>query len=73
MKICLVSKDGNAEISFEYYTNDVAHLGQLAKKSDLYELYSKLIRVGSKIREVNKNEVFEKERQAIHTSKLSEN
>lgn len=67
MKVCLISTDGGYKsVSIDFYSQDVAHLAQLAKKSDLYELHTKLINVGEKIKEVNRNEIFEEERQSIH-------
>lgn len=53
-------------MSLDFYSQDVAHLNELASKSDLYELHKKLINVGDRIKELKKNEVFEEERQAIH-------
>lgn len=67
MKICFISTDGGYKsVSIDFYNHDVAHLAELASKSDIYELHTKLIDVGEKIKEVNKNEIFEEERQSIH-------
>ena len=67
VKVCFISTDGGYKsVSIDFYSEDVAHLAQLAKKSDLYELHTKLINVGEKIKEVNRNEIFEEERQSIH-------
>lgn len=64
MKICFVATDNSYKsISFDFYTHDTAHLRELAIKSEIYELHSKLIDVGEKVKELNKNEVFEEERQ----------
>lgn len=47
MKVCFISTDGGYKsVSVDFYTQDVAHLAQLAKKSHLYELHNKLISVG---------------------------
>lgn len=73
MRVCFVSTDGGYKsVSMDFYSQDVAHLAQLAKKSDLYELHTKLINVGEKIKEVNRNEIFEEERQAIHGRVIEE-
>lgn len=51
MKVCFISVDGGYKsVSLDFYSQDVAHLAQLAKKSDLYELHTKLINVGEKIK-----------------------
>jgi len=51
MRICFISTDGGYKsVSIDYYSQDVAHLAELAKKSDLYELHTKLINVGEKIK-----------------------
>ena len=56
MKICFISTDGGYKsVSIDFYNHDVAHLAELASKSDIYELHTKLIDVGEKIKEVNKN------------------
>lgn len=56
MKVCFISTDGGYKsVSIDFYIEDVAHLAQLAKKSDLYELHTKLISVGEKIKDVNRN------------------
>jgi hypothetical protein len=47
MKICFVATDNSYKsISFDFYTHDTAHLRELAIKSEIYELHSKLIDVG---------------------------
>lgn len=47
VRVCFISTDGGYKsVSLDYYSQDVAHLAQLAKKSDLYELHTKLISVG---------------------------
>lgn len=56
MKVCLISTDGGYKsVSIDFYNHDVAHLQELASKSDIYELHTKLINVGEKIKEINKN------------------
>lgn len=56
MKVCFVSTDnGYKSVSVDFYPQETAHLAQLASKSDLYELHTKLISVGEKIKEVNRN------------------
>ena len=56
MKICLISTDGGYKsVSIDFYNHDVAHLAELASKSDIYELHTKLIDVVEKIKEINKN------------------
>jgi hypothetical protein len=56
IKICFISTDEEYKsASIDFYSQDVAHLAQLAKKSDLYELHTKLIGVADKIKEVNRN------------------
>lgn len=56
MRVCFISTDGGYKsVSVDFYIQDVAHLAQLAKKSDLYELHTKLISVGEKIKDVNRN------------------
>lgn len=56
MKVCFISTDGGYKsVSIDFYSQDVAHLAQLASKSDLYELHTKLISVGEKIKDVNRN------------------
>ena len=47
MKICFISTDGGYKsVSIDFYNHDVAHLAELASKSDIYELHTKLIDVG---------------------------
>ena len=56
MKVCFVSTDGGYKsVSIDFYPQETAHLAQLASKGDLYELHSKLISVGEKIKEGNRN------------------
>lgn len=60
MYVCFISTDGGYKsVSIDFYNHDVAHLADLASKSDIYELHAKLIDVGEKIKEVNKVEMFE--------------
>ena len=40
---------------------------ELAKKSEIYELHTKLIEVGENMKEIAKNEQFEEQRQIIHS------
>ena len=40
---------------------------ELAKKSEIYELHTKLIEVGENLKEISKNEQFEEQRQIIHS------
>ena len=59
MKVCFVSTNGkNHSASFDYYSHDMAHLMELALKSEVYELHTKLIDIGEQVKEVNKNEIF---------------
>jgi hypothetical protein len=53
-------------VSVDFYTHDKAHLLELAKKSEIYELHTKLIDVGEGLKEITKNELFEEQRQIIH-------
>jgi len=47
LNICFLSTDGAYKsVSVDFYTHDKAHLLELAKKSEVYELHSKLIEVG---------------------------
>ena len=47
MKICFTSSDGGYKsVSIDYYTHDLIHLADLASKSDIYELHTKLIDMG---------------------------
>jgi hypothetical protein len=67
VSICFVSTDGGYKsVSIDYYTHDTAHLMELAKKSEIYELHTKLIQVGEGLKEITKNELFEEQRQIIH-------
>jgi hypothetical protein len=60
MNVCMTSTDDKYKsISIDYYTQDVQHLVQLAKKSHFYELHDKLMGVGTKIKDVNRREIFE--------------
>lgn len=37
VRVCFISTDGGYKsVSMDFYSQDVAHLAQLAKKSDLY-------------------------------------
>jgi hypothetical protein len=54
--ICFTSTDGKYKsISLDFYTHDKAHLMELAKKSEIYELHTKLIEVGENLKEISKN------------------
>jgi hypothetical protein len=55
----------------DFYTHDKAHLLELAKKSEIYELHSKLIDVGEGLKEISQNELFEEQRQIIHAEIIS--
>jgi len=56
MRVCFISTDGGYKsVSIDFYPQEIAHLAQLASKSDLYELHTKLISVGEKVKEVNRN------------------
>lgn len=60
LTICFVSTDGSYKsVSVDFYTHDKAHLLELAKKSEIYELHTKLIDVGEGLKEITKNELFE--------------
>ena len=73
MKVCFVSINGkNHSASFDYYSHDMAHLMELALKSEVYELHTKLIDIGEKVKEVNKNEIFEETRQSVFSEIVSE-
>jgi hypothetical protein len=64
---CFISADGGYKsVSVDFYTHDKAHLMELAKKSEIYELHTKLIDVGEGLKEITKNELFEEQRQTIH-------
>ena len=67
LNICFVSTDGGYKsVSVDFYTHDKAHLLELAKKSEIYELHTKLVDVGEGLKEITKNELFEQQRQIIH-------
>lgn len=67
LSVCFVSTDGGYKsVSVDFYTHDKAHLLELAKKSEIYELHTKLIDVGESLKEITKNELFEEQRQIIH-------
>lgn len=73
MKVCFVSTSGkNHSASFDYYSHDMAHLMELALKSEVYELHTKLIDIGEQVKEVNKNEIFEETRQSIFSDIVGE-
>lgn len=60
MKVCFKSTDGGYKsISIDYYTHDLIHLADLASKSDIYELHTKLIDMGQAIKGINRDEIFE--------------
>ena len=66
VNVCFVSTDGGYKsVSVDFYTHDKAHLLELAKKSEIYELHTKLIDVGEGLKEITKNELFEEQRQII--------
>jgi hypothetical protein len=47
LNVCFLSTDGGYKsVSVDFYTHDKAHLLELAKKSEIYELHTKLIDVG---------------------------
>ena len=47
INVCFISTDGGYKsVSVDFYTHDKAHLLELAKKSEIYELHTKLIDVG---------------------------
>jgi hypothetical protein len=47
MKICFVAtENAHKSASIEYYTHDTAHIMELALKSEVFDLHSKLIDVG---------------------------
>jgi hypothetical protein len=47
LNVCFLSSDGGYKsVSVDFYTHDKAHLLELAKKSEIYELHTKLIDVG---------------------------
>ena len=57
VNVCFVSTDGNYKsVSIDFYTHDKAHLMELAKKSEIYELHTKLIDVGENLKEITMNE-----------------
>lgn len=67
INVCFISTDGGYKsVSIDFYTHDKAHLLELAKKSEIYELHTKLIDVGEGLKEITKNELFEEQRQVIH-------
>ena len=45
---------------------------ELALKSEVYELHTKLIDVGEQIKEVNKNEIFEETKHTVFASSIEE-
>lgn len=66
LNVCFISTDsGYKSVSVDFYTHDKAHLLELAKKSEIYELHTKLIDVGEGLKEITKNELFEEQRQII--------
>ena len=67
INVCFMSTDGGYKsVSIDFYTHDKAHLLELAKKSEIYELHTKLIDVGEGLKEITKNELFEEQSQVIH-------
>jgi hypothetical protein len=72
LNVCFVSTDGGYKsVSVDFYTHDKAHLLELAKKSEIYELHTKLVDVGEGLKEITKNELFEEQRQIIHAEIIS--
>lgn len=66
LNVCFLSTDGGYKsVSVDFFTHDKAHLLELAKKSEIYELHTKLIDVGEGLKEITKNELFEEQRQII--------
>lgn len=66
INVCFLSTDGGYKsVSVDFYTHDKAHLLELAKKSEIYQLHTKLIDVGESLKEITKNELFEQQRQII--------
>jgi hypothetical protein len=66
LNVCFISTDGGYKsVSVDFFTHDKAHLLELAKKSEIYELHTKLIDVGEGLKEITKNELFEEQRQII--------
>ncbi len=60
LNVCFLSTDGGYKsVSVDFYTHDKAHLLELAKESEIYELHTKLIDVGEGLKEITKNELFE--------------
>lgn len=56
MHVCLNSLDGTGKsVSVDFYAEDTKHLVDLASKNDLYKIHSKLIDVGRKIGDVNRD------------------
>ena len=73
VKVCFLSTDGGYKsVSVDFYTHDKAHLLELAKKSEIYELHTKLIDVGEGLKEITKNELFEEQRQIIQADIITE-
>lgn len=73
LNVCFVSTDGGYKsVSVDFYTHDKAHLLELAKKSEIYELHTKLIDVGEGLKQISKNEHFEEQRQKIHAEIITE-
>ena len=73
LNICFISTDGGYKsVSVDFYTHDKAHLLELAKKSEIYELHTKLIDVGEGLKEITKNELFEEQRQIIQAEIITE-
>ena len=72
LNVCFVSTDGGYKsVSVDFYTHDKAHLLELAKKSEIFELHTKLVDVGEGLKEITKNELFEEQRQIIHAEIIS--
>jgi hypothetical protein len=73
LNVCFLSTDGGYKsVSVDFYTHDKAHLLELAKKSEIYELHTKLIDVGEGLKEITKNELFEEQRQIIQAEIITE-
>ena len=59
-QVCFVSTDGKYKsVSLDFYTHDKSHIMELALKSEVYELHTKLIEVGENLKEIASNEQFQ--------------
>lgn len=51
LNVCFISTDGGYKsVSVDFYTHDKAHLLELAKKSEIYELHKKVVEIGEGIK-----------------------